>query len=130
MWSSIYLKRIRCIGLQMSSVLGVFFGFVGFLACSADKSDTGNAQDSANVVDDSSTDTTSTAGEGEVLFSQYNCNTCHTSSAPSFSSLISGMTADEIKLSIRDGSGTMPAFPSLTDAELDSLTQYLIDTYP
>jgi len=81
----------------------------------------------------------SVASEGKKVFETY-CWGCHHQTAvafgPPFSEIASKRNADEIRAMITDPASVskafgykrnaMPAFPTLTEAELQAITQYIL----
>ena len=74
------------------------------------------------------------ANEGEALAKQKACLGCHTtkhigiSYPPAFERVAEKHRDDKdyIKSVIRNGKGKMPAHPTLTDAEINLLTDYIL----
>jgi cytochrome c551/c552 len=74
------------------------------------------------------------ANEGEALAKQRACLGCHTtkhigiSYPPAFQKVAEKHrdNKDYIKNVIRNGKGKMPAHPTLTDAEINLLTDYIL----
>src|ERR1700744_2380693 len=71
--------------------------------------------------------------EGRILYIQ-NCQSCHTSeltgqppASPSLVGVVSRIGADGVKSTVQDGASPMPAFPSLSEKEVDALIAYLSD---
>ena len=79
--------------------------------------------------------TISWANEGEALAKQRACLGCHTvqhigiSYPPALVRVSEKYKNDpeHIKNVIRNGKGKMPAHPTLTNAEIDLLTKYILD---
>jgi cytochrome c551/c552 len=77
----------------------------------------------------------SLANEGEALAKQKACLGCHTvqysgiSYPPALTKVSEKYKNDSehIKNVIRNGKGKMPAHPTLTDAEINLLTKYVLD---
>lgn len=75
------------------------------------------------------------ANEGEALAKQKACLGCHTvqhvgiSYPPALVRVSEKYKNDpeHIKTVIRNGKGKMPAHPTLTDAEINLLTKYILD---
>ena len=82
-----------------------------------------------DTAEDTDTDDTNTGVDGSEVASS-NCNSCHVNGyAPRFDSVIPGLSESQLMDIIQNGKGAMPAFPDLTDDELNALVQYLMDTY-
>ncbi len=71
------------------------------------------------------------AQKGQLVFAS-NCRSCHGAdragqppAVPSLVDVMSRLAPDQIRLVVQHGQNSMPAFPSLTDADLDALLSYL-----
>jgi len=94
----------------------------------------GDPSDDTETTDDTDTDT---AGiEGSDVFAS-NCQSCHgasgggTGAGPDLSTRVPGLSVDDVKGIVRDGSGTMTGFTAdqIPDDEVDAVAEYVVSEW-
>ena len=128
---------VRVVVLLLAAVL------VAAAGCGGDDDEAGGDTTATETVatetQTTETETETTGGgaaaDGEAVFAQAGCGGCHTLEAAGSSGQV-GPNLDELELEVpdvveqvREGGGGMPAFgDDLSDAEIDAVAQYVVDS--
>lgn len=106
-----------------------WFLFLTLAACAGGADDAAPDTDT-DVADTDAADTDAPAEDGAALFAA-NCAICHGETGGGGSGPpLSGLTAEFVEAQVRDGAPGMPAFDGvLTDAEIDAIVAYSVETF-